>query len=174
MKKLILLRHAKSSWSDPDLDDHDRPLNARGRAAAPVIGQWMAHRRHLPDFVLSSSARRNRQTVKRLRKTLCALPEAVIDPALYHASPDAMRERLAQLDDSVDTALLVGHQPGLSSLVRQLSNGHVRPGCNRAFEHFPTAAAAVLELPIESWSELEPHKAIFVDFARPRDLIAPH
>ncbi len=171
MKKVILLRHGKSSWDDPALDDHDRPLNPRGRAAAPVIGEWLAHRKHVPDLVLCSSSKRTRQTVKGMKSAMPTLPEPVIERQLYHASPCDMRERLTKLPKDVDTVLLVGHQPGLGSLVRKLSNGSESRRCKRAFEHFPTAAAAVLELDVEDWSELEYEKASFVDFAKPRELM---
>ena len=170
MKKLILMRHGKSSWEDPQLDDKDRPLNSRGKASIPVMAQWLEHRKHLPDTVLVSSAKRTRQTFKRLRSVLPDLPEPKVDDTLYHAAPEKMRKRLSQLPKSCDTVMVVGHQPGLSSLVRKLSDGKVRRRCARAFEHFPTAAAAVLEIDIKDWSELDFHGAEFVDFAMPREL----
>lgn len=170
MKKVILLRHAKSSWEDPDLDDHDRPLNMRGRQAAPIIGAWLARRKHIPDKVLCSSSRRTRQTVRRMKDTL-PLPEPEVDPELYHASPEDMRERLSQLPADCDTVMIVGHQPGLGSFTRQLANGKEARRCKRAYEHFPTAAAAVLELDVDDWSALDYAKARFVDFAKPRELM---
>lgn len=171
MKKLILLRHAKSSWNDPTLDDHDRPLNARGKASAPVIAEWLDHRAHLPDVVLSSSSKRTRQTVKRMQKAVPKLPDPIIDPALYHASPSAMCERLAQLPSTAQSVMLVGHQPGLGSLVRKLSDGLETRRCKRAFEHFPTAAAAILEVDIDDWADLDFARARFIDFASPRELM---
>ncbi|MEM9046409.1 MAG: histidine phosphatase family protein [Pseudomonadota bacterium] len=170
MKKVILLRHAKSSWSDPNVDDHDRPLNKRGKAAAPVIAQWLAHRAHLPDTVLCSSAKRTRQTVKRMKMVLPELPDPKVDKSLYHAPPDDMRSRLVKLPKGCDTVLLVGHQPGIGALARKLSEARVRRRCARAFQHFPTAAAAVLEFDIRDWSELDYHGARFVDFAVPSEL----
>lgn len=170
MKKVILLRHAKSSWSNPDLEDHDRPLNKRGKASAPVIAQWLADQSHLPDTVLCSSSKRTRQTVRRMKEILLDLPELRIEPQLYHATPDMMRDRLANLPESCDTVLVVGHQPGLGAFARKLADANPRPRCSRAFEHFPTAAAAVLEVDIEDWSDLHYHGARFVDFAVPREL----
>lgn len=171
MKKVILLRHAKSSWDDPALDDHDRPLNGRGMASAPVIGEWLAYRKHVPDMVLCSSSTRTTQTVRRMKDALPGMPEPEIDPDLYHASPNTMRDRLAQLPKDCETVMLVGHQPGLGSLVRQLSDGQERRRCRRAYEHFPTAAAAVLEFDVEDWSEVDYQRARFVDFAKPRELM---
>jgi len=171
MKKVILLRHAKSSWEDPDIEDHDRPLNRRGKTAAPVIAQWLAHRKHLPDTVLCSSAKRTRQTLKRMAKVVETLPEPVIERELYHAPPQAMRDRLAKLPSDCDTVMIVGHQPGLGSLARKLANGKVRRRCARAFEHFPTAAAGVLAFDIDDWSELDYHRGDFIDFAKPKELM---
>lgn len=171
MKKVILLRHAKSSWDDPALDDHDRPLNGRGQRSAPVIAAWLAGRKHLPDTVLCSSSKRTRQTVDRMKAEMPEMPDPEVDPGLYHASPCQMRERLAQLPNDCDTVMVVGHQPGLGSLARKLSDGQERPRCRRAFEHFPTAAAAVLEVDVEDWSKLDFAKARFVDFAKPRELM---
>ncbi len=172
MKKVILVRHGKSSWADPDLDDHDRPLAPRGRRAAPVIAGWLASRGHLPDRVLCSSSRRTRETLACMAEALPGLPEAEIDARLYHAAPSALRDRLAALDNTVTAAMVVGHNPGLSALTRRLTNGDVRPGCARAFEHFPTAAAAVLTFDIADWSEIRYESGQFVDFARPRELEA--
>lgn len=172
MKTVILLRHAKSSWSDPDLDDHDRPLNGRGKAAAPVIARWLERTGYMPDRVVCSSSKRTRQTLKRMRAVLPGLPEATVEPKLYHAEPRLMFEILSTQPDSADCVLVIGHQPGLSAFARHLVNGRIRPGCGRAFEHFPTAAAAVLTLPVAQWGELSPHSADFVDFAVPRELMS--
>ena len=171
MKKIILLRHGKSSWTDPGLDDHDRPLNPRGKAASPIVGEWLAYRKHLPDTILCSSSVRTRETVKGIRKSVPTLPEPVIERGLYHAAPEDMRRRLRDLPDEVESVMIVGHQPGLGSLARLLSNGTENRRCSRAYEHFPTAAAAVLEVDIETWSDLDHGLARFVDFAKPRELM---
>lgn len=170
MKKLILLRHAKSSWDDPDAADHERVLNARGRAAAPVIAAWLAERGHLPDTVLCSSAARTRETVQRMAKKVPALPAPVIEPSFYHASPGVLLDRLRLLPDDCAAAMIVGHQPGLGAMARRLSTGTVPPQCAQAFQHFPTAAAAVFEIAISGWTDLAFNTAAFVEFAKPRDL----
>ena len=90
MKTVILLRHAKSSWTDPALADHDRPLNDRGRGAAPAMGEWLARRDLVPDLVVCSSAVRARETVERMASAVPGMPRAVIEPRLYHAEPAAM------------------------------------------------------------------------------------
>lgn len=171
MKRVILVRHGKSSWDDPTLDDHDRPLNARGKRAAPLTGAWLAKKGLAPDAVLCSSSKRTRQTAKRLAEAL-PLPEPVIERGLYHAAPVEMRDRLTVLDTALETVMVIGHQPGIGALARKLSGGKARPRCARAFEHFPTAAAAVLEFDIDDWSDLEWATGRFVDFAMPRELDA--
>lgn len=171
MKKLILLRHAKSSWDDPALSDHDRTLNARGKAAAPVIAAWLAAQGHLPDTVLCSSAVRTRETFRRMAKKVPALPEPVIEPSLYHASPGILLDRARLLPEDCESAMIIGHQPGLGAMARRLSSGAVPPGCAQAFEHFPTAAAAVFEIAISGWKDLAFNSAEFVAFAKPRELM---
>ncbi len=171
MKKVILLRHAKSSWDEAATEDHDRPLNKRGRASAPLISRWLSQRRHLPDVVLCSSSARTCETVSRMRSATPDLPEPVVERELYHASPSAMRDRLAKLPCDCDTVMLVGHNPGLGSLVRKMADGRENRRCRRAYEHFPTGAAAVLELDLDDWSKIGFSQGRFVDFAVPRELI---
>lgn len=175
MKKLILLRHAKSSWKDTSLDDHDRPLNARGNAAAPVIGKWLADRGHRPDIVLCSSSVRTRETAEKLATTMPSLPDPVIEEGLYHAAPGTMLTRLRELPATCQTAMIIGHQPGLSTLTRMLADGRESRRCQRAYEHFPTAAAAILEIDClknnSDWQSLDYRTARFADFAKPRELM---
>lgn len=170
MKTLILLRHAKSSWAEPGIDDHDRPLNARGKASAPVVASWLERRRLLPAVILCSSAVRTRETVERMRKTVPALPVPDICPNLYHAGPDAMLRTVHALPDDASTAMLVGHEPGISAFAHLIDDGAVDPALRRAFAHFPTAAAAVFRLDAGQWSALRPMAARFTDFVAPREL----
>ena len=165
MKTLILMRHAKSSWTAQGPDE-TRPLNARGEAAAPVMARWMAARGLRPDAILCSSATRTRQTVALMREAVPDWPEPVILPALYLAEPDEILAALRGLPDRVSTGLVVGHEPGLSTAARLLG-GRAVP------DHFPTAAAAVFEISARGWGGLSWGKAKFVDFAKPRDLMAP-
>lgn len=133
MLRLILLRHAKSDWGDPALPDHDRPLNDRGRRAAPLIGAWLRARPPLPDRVLVSDARRTRETWAGL-----GLPgEPTFRRDLYHAEAGTIR---AALPDA-GCALLIGHNDGIAEAARRLCH---EPPDHPQFHRFPTAACLIL------------------------------
>jgi phosphohistidine phosphatase len=171
MKTLILLRHAKSSWSDPDMDDHDRVLNGRGRTAAPAMARWLETAGLVPERILCSSARRTQETVERMRKAVPALPEPAILPELYHASPETILGAIRGVADEVASVMVVGHEPSMSALAHLLDRGDAEPECRRAFAHFPTAAAAVFRIESEAWSGLGPRQASFAAFAVPREVM---
>ena len=146
MKTLLLLRHAKSSWNDPALDDHDRPLNKRGRKAAPRMGQLLRDEGLVPDAVVSSSALRA-QTTARAVAEAAGYPGAIERRHdLYLAAPRAYLDVITQLPDDAERAMIVGHNPGLEDLLEALS-GRSEP--------LQTAALAVLELPIQHWTQLQ-------------------
>jgi len=171
MKTVILMRHAKSSWSDPELDDHDRPLSKRGRKSAPVMAKWLAEQGLLPDRILSSSSRRTQETVERMREEVPALPEAELSEALYHASPDVILAELQKLPGDCERALVLGHEPTMSSALLLLDSSATAPGLYRAYEHYPTAAIAVIEADVDDWGEVEAGTARFTLFAVPRELM---
>lgn len=172
MNTLILMRHAKSSWKRRTLDDHDRPLNKRGREAAPLMARWLAAQGRAPDRILCSPARRARETLELMARAMPGLPEPEILPALYEAAPAALLEALQRLPGDCAGALLIGHQPGLGELLRLLAGGVRSPELRRAFEKFPTAAVAVLEADIAAWGGLAPGAATLAAFAAPRALAA--
>ncbi|MEM9062937.1 MAG: histidine phosphatase family protein [Pseudomonadota bacterium] len=171
MKKLILLRHAKSSWKDAQLSDHDRPLNNRGRLASPVIADWLADLDHIPDHVFCSTSVRTRETYGLMHSAVDRLPPAEFEARLYHAAPDTMLDLIRTAPESSRTVMLIGHQPGLSAMARILCRERASRRCERAFEHFPTAAAAVLEFDADRWADVDYAMARFVDFAVPRELM---
>lgn len=172
MKTLILMRHAKSSWKDRTITDHERPLKKRGRLAAPVMGRWLLEQGLRPEAILCSSARRARETLELMRKAAPSLPEPAILPALYEAGPSSLLEQLRRLPDDRRSALLLGHQPALGELMRLLTRDVHEREDRRAFERFPTAAIAVLEADITTWARLGPQTAELVRFAVPRDVDA--
>jgi phosphohistidine phosphatase len=171
MKRVILLRHAKSAWDDPDLADHDRPLNDRGRRAAPVIAGWLAQRGYAPDHVLCSTARRTRETWALAAPLLPDAPEPVIEARLYHADPAAMLAAVRAAPDARAALLLIGHQPGLSGFARKLAAQPAPASCARAFTHAPTAAAAGFDFDVDRWADVDWGGGRFVAFAAPRDLV---
>ena len=164
-QRLYLLRHAKSSWDDPGLADHDRPLAPRGRKAAKAIGRHLRERGIEPALVLCSSATRARETLERIR---LAGGEAHIERELYGAGADALLARLRELPADVPSVLLIGHNPGMEELALLLAREG--PAVRELEAKFPTAALATLALRGTGWSTLDRGTAELVDFVRPRDL----
>lgn len=145
MKTLLILRHAKSSWKDPDLDDHDRPLNKRGKRDAPRMGQLLDELDLVPDLIISSTAKRARDTAELAAEAAGYADDVCTTQELYHASPWAFIDELRQVSDIHERVMVVGHNPGIEELVEALSD---QP------EEMPTAALAQITLPLESWQDL--------------------
>jgi phosphohistidine phosphatase len=162
-KRLLLLRHAKSSWDDPSLADHDRPLAPRGRKAAKLIGEYLRSERIEISLVLCSSARRAGETLVRAQP----LGEAaiVIEPGLYGASRSELLDRVHHLSDDIDSAMVIGHNPALEDLTLALA----QPGTELAGGKFPTGALATLTFS-GRWHDLAPGKATLTGFVKPREL----
>ncbi len=166
-KRLILTRHAKSSWDDPAMSDHDRPLNARGRGAAEDLGGWLASRGYLPDEVLCSDAARTRETWERIAPTLPGAPRLVMKPALYHAGAEVM---LAVLRHATgDTVMMVGHNPGIADFAERIV---AQPPVHPQFRRYPTAATLVASLEIDDWAEAGFGMGAVRDFIIPREIVA--
>ncbi|KUF12494.1 SixA phosphatase family protein [Pseudoponticoccus marisrubri] len=160
MKRLILMRHAKSDWST-GLDDHDRPLNARGRLSAAALGDWMRQTGHLPDEILCSTATRTRETLERSGVTAPVRYES----SLYHAAPNTMFEVLSGASGAV--VLMLGHNPGIAAFAHRMvaaAPDHPR------FADYPTCATLVAEFEIDAWTDLTPGTGRAVDFVIPREL----
>ena len=172
MKTLILMRHAKSSWTELGQDDHDRPLNKRGREAAPVMARWLAAKGLIPDTILCSTAARVRETIELMHAALHSLPLPAFHRTLYHAAPGALHDHARRLPDACARALMIGHEPGLSRYAERLGGATAPAKCQRAYAHYPTAAITVFRSEIVSWRELDPAVTEFVDFAVPREVAA--
>jgi phosphohistidine phosphatase len=167
MKRLYLLRHAKSSWKDTSRPDRDRPLAARGRRAAKAIASHLHEQRIEPELVLCSAARRARETLDRIEPAL-GTPAIRVEGDLYAASADALLERLRSVPDKVGSVMLIGHNPALQELALNLAR---RSDSVRELEaKYPTAALATLIVLVESWEELDRETAELVALVRPRDL----
>ncbi len=171
MKTLILMRHAKAGWASPGMDDHDRALNKRGRSAATVMARWLEARGLRPGKVLCSPSRRTCETAELMRDAVPWLPEPELPAALYHAGPGTLLEHLRRLPKGGDSVLVIGHEPGLSALLRMLGGRAAAPECRRAYGHFPTAAIAVLEADIGDWRDFGADRVEFTAFAVPRELM---
>jgi phosphohistidine phosphatase len=164
MKTLLLLRHAKSSWKYPDLADHDRPLNKRGKQTAPRVGQLLKDENLLPDLILSSTAARAQTTARKVTKASGYAGEIRVTRDLYEAGPEAYLTALRAVADEHNRVLVVGHNPGLEELLEQLTD---------ETEALPTAALALIELPINRWAELsEATEGKLVRVWRPKELAA--
>lgn len=163
-RRLILTRHAKSSWAEPGLADRDRPLNARGRRAARELGAWLASRGYLPDEVLSSDAARTRETWAGVAEALPGAPEPRWLPGLYHAAPDAMLAALRQATGR--TVMMIGHNPGIGEFADLLP---ARAPNDPDFARYPTAATLVVDFEIADWRDLAPGRGSVLDFFTPSD-----
>lgn len=169
MPTLYLFRHAKSDWSDPSLDDYDRPLAPRGRNAAAAMGRYMADVGLSPDAVLCSTAARAQQTLLLALNEL-GWPSAVrYDRRLYLAEPVQMLDLLHGLRTGTESAMLVAHEPGMRDLARLLTASGAPEDRERLDAKFPTAGLAVLAFE-GPWADLAPGVARLARFVRPRDL----
>jgi phosphohistidine phosphatase len=167
MKQLYLLRHAKSSWDDSSLDDHDRPLAPRGECAARLIARYVRDKGIRPGLVLCSTALRATQTLEPLRAEIGGDTEVLIERELYGALHDEILNRLRHVPESVGSVLMIGHNPGMEDLALALfGRGPLRL---RLEEKFPTAALATLAVSVV-WSQLGRGNAELVDYVTPKDL----
>jgi len=146
MKTMLILRHAKSSWANTRLADHDRPLNKRGKTDASRMGVLMRREEIIPDWIISSTAERALATAEAVALALDFEGELEQTRELYLADPEAYIEVCSQLPDQVNQLLVVGHNPGIEELVTLLTG---------ARETMPTAALAQVSLPIANWKELD-------------------
>ncbi len=170
MKTIFLLRHAKSSWDDPSLDDLARPLNKRGRRAAGLMAEYFLRRGFSPKVVLCSPAARTRQTLDLLLPALPD-PEVRIDERIYDAAMKTLLARLQELPETCASVLLVGHNPGLERLAQTLSDGTGNPAAaDRLAAKYPTGSLTILSSPRDRWDSLAAATCRLEDFICPVDL----
>ena len=155
MRTLSLLRHAKSDWDSVNLSDISRPLNRRGRKAAPVMGAFMAEQDIQPDYVLCSSAERTRQTLDLIKPVLSRDPKIHIEEGLYLASAGGMLSRIRKVKSKYDHILLIAHNPGMHALALGLCGGGDADARYNLASKFPTAALAVLSFETDDWLQIE-------------------
>lgn len=164
MKRLILIRHAKSNWDAP-FDDHARTLNDRGRASAAAIGRWMKSQGYTPDQIYSSDAARTRETTDVIVGALGTSPKITLNAHMYHASPATLMKVLKAATG--DTIALIAHNPGIAFLAEDILAS--QPDHER-FYNYPTCATLVCDFPINNWAEAVSRSGQVVDFIVPKDL----
>jgi phosphohistidine phosphatase len=170
MRRLLLLRHAKSSWDTPGLADLERPLAPRGRQTAPLMAQLMAKRRWVPDLVLCSQAERVRETWQLMAPLLGAQIPSKTLRTIYPGAPSRLLMTLRRAPDEARTLLLIGHNPGLGSFATSLCGAGSRKAIERLSTKFPTAGLAVIDFDAEHWSEVAGGAGRLEAFVRPKDL----
>lgn len=162
MKSVLLLRHAKSSRKDPDLIDHDRPLNKRGKRDAPCMGLLLKKEDLVPDIIISSTAIRALTTAQAVAKASGYKAKIIFNRSLFAAGPQAYLDALHDLSDDNVRVLMIGHNPGMEELV-ELLTGEIHL--------MPTCSLALVKFHVEKWSEIDnKSKGEMVEIWRPRDL----
>jgi phosphohistidine phosphatase len=170
LKLLHLFRHAKSSWTDEGLDDHDRPLAERGRKAAQAMGRYFAAHGIRPDLVLISSSARTRATFElALGGARPRLKTAVVDE-LYLAGAGELLRRIRASDDAVASLMLIGHNPGMHELALALVGEGAVEERRQLARKYPTAALASLEFAVDRWRRLTPGSGRLVRYILPKNL----
>ncbi len=162
--KLILIRHAKSSWDDFTLDDHDRTLNKRGKASAVEIGKWLLKKGHVPVHIACSTAVRAIETCDRVAQAFGEVP-TVYEEGLYHASADRIMRQI--MKSPAGDVMIVGHNPGFAEAASLIAQS---PVDHPDFRRYPTCATTVFEVDLTNWRDIKPGVSRIVDFVTPREL----
>jgi phosphohistidine phosphatase len=181
LRSLYLLRHAKSSWDDPNLTDFDRPLSPRGHSAAEAMSKHFRETGIDPQRILCSPSRRTRQTLEHLTPALATRGNrrenrngVVFEPAIYEAAPRDLLALIRSTPRQASSLLLIGHNPGLASLAHSLlAPDQHDPSLEHLLRKYPTGALATIQLPEGDWEDLRPGSGHLRSFVRPRDLSAP-
>ena len=162
MKTLLIMRHAKSSWGDSAMPDHERPLNERGHRDAPRMGKLLRREGMVPQAIVASDAARARATAQAAAEASGFEGEVQYNSLLYGAGPEAYRQVLAQLPEKLDSVMVIGHNPAAEELLEDLTGED---------EHFPTAAIAQVELDIAQWGDWdEETEGRLINMWRPKEV----
>jgi phosphohistidine phosphatase len=170
MKTLYLLRHAKSSWDDPTLADHDRPLAPRGRKAAPRMAVWLRTEARRPDLVICSTAARARETWELVARELQPAPEVDVRRAVYDAGAEQLIATARGAPAHVETLMLVGHNPAMEEAAALLARDGDAQALATMQSKYPTAAISELTFDVGSWAEIGRDTGHLARFVRPKDL----
>lgn len=171
MRRLMLLRHAKTERAAPGERDRDRKLMKRGRADASAIGAYMAHHGFLPDLALVSSAKRAQETWALVTPAFAKAPRTITDERIYNASPEALISAIGETRKA-HTLAVIGHNPGLHNLALQLIAGGDVGMRKELNEKLPTSGLVVIDLPVDDWALLHPHAGRLERFVSPRLIVA--
>ncbi|WP_339792685.1 histidine phosphatase family protein [uncultured Imperialibacter sp.] len=161
MKTIYLVRHAKSSWDFPELDDFQRPLSSRGKSDAPRMGKFLNDQQIHPELVVSSPAERAIKTAKKVAAELgIDKREIITDKSVYHAWPDRLLKVVVELDDQHTSVMLFGHNPGLTEFANQLAAASI--------ENIPTAGAVGISFEVNYWRDIgyEAGKLLFFHYPK--------
>ncbi len=172
MRRLMLLRHGKSDWSEPGMSDHDRPLNCRGQESAPKVGAYMARHGLVPDLVICSTAARARETWEELAAEFKDHPATIYDARLYDAPAEAILAVVRATKNHVKTLLIVGHNPGLHILAGVLIASGDLAHRAKLRAKLPTAGLVVIDFAVAEWAKLHPRAGRLERFIAPRGLEA--
>ena len=164
--RLIVVRHAKSSWSDPFSDDHARVLNKRGIVSAKAVGAWLMREGYVPDLCLSSDATRAQETARLMLPELDPTPPLELSGKLYHAAPDTILDVIR--NQTAPALAIFGHNPGIGMAASMLVT---QPPAHNRFSDYPTCATTVIDFHAGSWREVQPRQGKCQAFTVPRDLI---
>lgn len=156
------MRHAKSSWTDPSLSDFERPLNERGRRAAPFMGEVLKREGLIPDHIICSPAKRTMETAELVQAAVELDLEIGNDARIYEATVGELIEVVSEMPETSSRALLIGHNPSSEQIVQIITG---------AIEAMPTAALAVIDLDIGSWAEIAPGKGKLRRLFRPKEVM---
>lgn len=170
MRRLFLLRHAKSSWQTDGQEDFDRPLSERGRSTAPAIGAFMRQNDIAPDLVLCSTACRTRETLALVLPFLRGEATIRLEDRLYLASAAKLSAGLKRLDNASRQVMIIAHNPGLQDLALALSAKDRSQALQAIESKLPTAALVQIDFAMSRWSSLEPHSGTLARFVTPRSL----
>jgi phosphohistidine phosphatase len=162
MKKLFIVRHAKSSWKDMSLDDFDRPLNKRGRKNAPFMGKLLKDKGICPDIILSSPANRAKTTAQIMSKELEYEKEILFDEEIYESTPTLLDKKIKKIGDEVNMAFIFGHNPELNAL----AEGYV--GIS---ENIVTCGIVEIDFDCESWSDIDAQNAKLISYEYPKKFV---
>lgn len=171
MKRLCLMRHAKSDWSDPAKDDFERALNPRGIKAAKFMAKYISSSEYRPDAVLCSTAKRARETFEPLQERLPGGTPVVFRDELYHAMPDVMLDEIHNAPADAKTLLVVAHNPGLVLLAMGLAEDPDEEVAIKVANGVPTGGFIVFDFDVDSWKDVREGEGHTIFFGRPRDLM---